>query len=425
VRECAVTHGQLVDIVTALPVDDREAVGLGGSAAKVLRLVLGLSPGGELPIWDAFPSAADVRLWQGAFRRLLQLEIAKVELVALKCAIDTDEAEGFEKGQSADLPGLGDSTEPLEAQQAYDTFLSYREALAPKVKSRVMDELRSDAGAPLASRAAAVTVGVLSSRTSGFPKLVTAAVKSTRGLMRLITLAVQNMTGTALQRVLFVILTAAAGLAIALATLGDVGGGSGSGAGSTLTGVLTIASVVVLVIAFAVSMFGRLWKQVAAGAGAALLLSGVLLLLTAPKYHVAQSGDSLSRVHLVSNIAERNQLAWVIIAVVAASTLIGVVSTVSYHVGSHWFKLGAALAIILIVAGLSVVDAVADWKPTQYLPPDHRVLSGWQPFSYTGRWMRERYPQLGAVVLVGILIAALWGYLRGQAAAAAAAAAND
>jgi hypothetical protein len=222
------------------------------------------------------------------------------------------------------------------------------------------------------------------------------------------------MTGTAVQRVLFVILTAAAGLAIALAMLGDVGGGTGTG--STLTGALTIASVAVLLVALATSMFGRIWKKVAAGAAAVVVVYLVLLLLSAPKYHLAHNGHSLSHAHVVSNIAERNQLAWVIIALVAASTLIGTVSTVSYRVGHTWFMLGSAVMTIVLVAGISTVDTVADWKPMHYLPPDHRVLSGWQPFSYTGRWMRSHDPKVGLVVLGVIVGAALFGYWRGRAA---------
>jgi hypothetical protein len=288
---------------------------------------------------DDSPSEALTR-WRAAFRLRVQLLILREELPKLKEQISTDVVNGFLANGDSSLDLVG---EDASGSVLVDSFETYTQRLATAIPRRVADEVRSDEGARLAATALAVATSAAGSSSSGFPLTATAALRAVRGVVQTARFAVFRMTGTVLERSMFVVGLALAGLAIGVSVSTDLGPGSGSG---------SVWKGIALAIGFPVVVVGvvGVWRPTGRGVldriASLLLAAGCLSALVALVLALWAHPVATSQ-----KIADKHELIFLIVMLVALSTAIGWIATSTTSLTTGW---QFALFGVLLIGSIGV-----------------------------------------------------------------------
>lgn len=293
--------------------------------------------------------------WRNAFRIRLQLLILREELPLLKEQITADISAGFLTNSDSSLDEVGEDT---SAHLLVNSFQTYAQRLAAGIPQRVADEVRSNQGSRLAATALAVATSAAGSRASGFPLTATAALRAARGAVQTARFAVFRMTGTALERAMFVTALALAGLAIGVSVSTDLGPGSGSG---------SIWKGVALTVSFPVIIVGvvGVWRptgrhaldRVASLLLAAGCLAAFVSLVLALWAHPVTTSQT---------IADKHKLIFLITMLVALSTAIGWIATSTASLTTtERFTLAAvviaAIAVVFFWGGRLMRTGFVEW----------------------------------------------------------------
>jgi hypothetical protein len=237
-------------------------------------------------------------------------------------------------------------------------FAVYAGQLRGQIPALVKDEANSDPGIQLAAGAASVVGSMLGSARNGLPSVVSAAVRSTQGLLRVARYAVLLMTGGVVARTLFVIGVALAGLAIGLAASSDLSAsGSSGGGGSSFQGIALAVAAPILAVAFIGALrpprrgrFASIEAAILAGGLAALIVAAALWLWGHP-------------ISVSSSLADHHRTVWLIIVILGASTLLAWVATaVERH---PVLRMAGAAGVLLAVA--DVVARLLGYHPDTWL----------------------------------------------------------
>ena len=251
------------------------------------------------------------------------------------------------------------------------------------IHKRVRVDLSSDAGTRLAATAAAVGVSATSSRTTGFPLPLTAALRTARGAAQTARFVVYRMTGSPIERGLFIIAMAIAGLAFGISVGTDLGPGNGN---STWKGVLLSASIIVLILGFA-----SLWRpkgRTGRGdrAAATLLAAGCSLAVVALAVALWSRPLTTSQ-----SIAQRHTTIFLIVMLVALSTLVGWLSASRAVMSGRQSVAMLAVGVVILLAVL-LGGHRADEKLDGSWLVDHLsvVLGGIAGALLIGAWVMAR-----------------------------------
>jgi hypothetical protein len=283
--------------------------------------------------------SGDLRAWQNAWRLRLQLLILREELLTIQQAASRDYGANFAPGEADDLAKL---TSESSIADVLDAFRGYSAGLRD-IHKRVRSDLTSDAGTRLAATAAAVGVSATSSRTTGFPLPLTAALRTARGAAQTARFVVYRMTGSPIERGLFIIAMAIAALAFGLSVGTDLGPGNGH---STWKGLLLSASVIVLIVGFA-SLWRPKGRIGGARAGATLLAAGCSLAVVALAVALWSRPLTTSQ-----SIAQRHTTIFLILMLVALSTLVGWLSTSRAALSGRQSLAILVVGVVILVAAL-------------------------------------------------------------------------
>jgi hypothetical protein len=350
-REHPLTHVQLWHALTnGLPLNHRDREVLRRSVATLHDSEEIVDPGAlESP-------SSDLRQWQEAWRLRLQLLILREELPLVRRAAQQDEQDHFAFGEADQLASLTSETSTEDMLAAF---------------------LASDAGTRLGSTAAAVAISAASSRTTGFPLPLSGLIKTIRGAAQLARFSVHRMTGSPIERTLFVIAMALAGLGLGVGIGTDLGPGQSQ---STWKGVLLAISIPVIIVGFA-GLWRPTGRRARDRAAATLLAAGCLSALVTLVLALWAAPIKTSE-----TVAEHHAAAFLILLLVALSTIVGWLATA--HTALHWMANGA-----LLVLGVAIAASVAIWG---------RDIDS----SSEGGWVADHLTILLAIATVALLVGA-------------------